>query len=184
MALERLGHSRYALLSGGMKAWSAAGMPTDKNLPKAAATRYPAPEGTDGFTVSGAEVNAAMAGGRTVILDVRPADYFNGTKSDEARPGHIPGAVNRPFTDDQADAPDGSKRLKPEAELAKAYAAIITSKDHPVIVHCRTGHQASQTWWVLTRLLGYTNVKYYDAGWTEWAARPEWPAVTTQEKKQ
>jgi len=179
MALERLKHSRHAVLDGGMKAWTAAGLPTDKNLPKHAPVRYSAPEGPDGFTVTGIEVNAAMAGGKTVILDVRPADYFAGAKSDEARAGHIPGAVNRPFTEDQAKGPGESKVFKPLAELEKAYAALIPNKDHPVIVHCRTGHQASQTWWVLSRLLGYSNVKYYDAGWTEWAARPEWPAVTS-----
>ena len=44
-----------------------------------------------------------------------------------------------------------------------------------VVVHCRTGHQASQTYFVLRHLLGYENVKWYDAGWTEWAARPELP---------
>jgi thiosulfate/3-mercaptopyruvate sulfurtransferase len=42
----------------------------------------------------------------------------------------------------------------------------------------RSGHQASQTYFVLTRLLGYTHVRWYDAGWTEWAARPEWPVVS------
>jgi len=114
-----------------------------------------------------------------VILDVRPQDYFSGAKSDEARAGHIPGAVNRPFTEDHAKGPGETIVLKPQDELEKAYAAIIPSRDHPVIVHCRTGHQASQTWWVLARLLGYTNVKWYDAGWTEWAARPEWPVLAT-----
>ena len=53
-----------------------------------------------------------------------------------------------------------------------------------VIVHCRTGHQASQTYFVLKRLLGYTNVRWYDAGWTEWAARQELPIVNeTQDIK-
>ncbi|MFP5240582.1 MAG: rhodanese-like domain-containing protein [Acidobacteriota bacterium] len=176
MALERLGHKRYVILQGGMKAWNAANLPKDTQLPAATAIRPHAPEGPDGFTVTGREVQAAMAGGKTIILDVRPADYFAGTKSDEARPGHIPGAINRPFTEDQAKSGEATV-IKPREELEKAYAAIIPSKDQAVIVHCRTGHQASQTWWVLTRLLGYTNVKYYDAGWTEWSARPEWPAV-------
>ena len=45
-------------------------------------------------------------------------------------------------------------------------------------MHCRTGHQASQTFFVLKRLLGYPNVRWYDAGWTEWAARPELPIVS------
>ncbi len=44
-----------------------------------------------------------------------------------------------------------------------------------MIVYCRTGHQASQTFFVLTNLLGYRNVMWYDGGWTEWASRPELP---------
>ena len=67
--------------------------------------------------------------------------------------------------------------LKPLDELARAYEKIIPNKKSAVIVHCRTGHQASQTFFVLTRLLGYQNVYYYDAGWTEWAARTELPVV-------
>jgi thiosulfate/3-mercaptopyruvate sulfurtransferase len=61
---------------------------------------------------------------------------------------------------------------------------MIPSTNTEVIVHCRTGHQASQTFFVLKRLLGYPNVRWYDAGWTEWAARPELPIVNeTQDIK-
>jgi thiosulfate/3-mercaptopyruvate sulfurtransferase len=189
VALERVGHSRYAILSGGMKAWAAGNLPKDTVLPKVTPVRHPAPETSeapDGFTVSGKEVLTAISSGKTVIIDVRPVEFFTGAKSDEARAGHIPAAVNRPFTEDHAKGPGDVVVLKPLAELDKAYSALIPAKNHPVIIHCRTGHQASQTWWVLTRLLGYTNVKYYDAGWTEWAARPDWPvaAPAPAEKEQ
>ncbi|UCG49108.1 MAG: hypothetical protein JSU94_04865, partial [Phycisphaerales bacterium] len=56
-----------------------------------------------------------------------------------------------------------------------AYSRIIPSKDSVVVVHCRTGHQASQTSFVLKRLLGYKNVLWFDAGWSQWAARKELP---------
>jgi 3-mercaptopyruvate sulfurtransferase SseA len=65
--------------------------------------------------------------------------------------------------------------FKPVAELAQVYAGIIPPKETPVIVHCRTGHQASQTFFVLRRLLGYKNIYYYDAGWSEWSGRPKLP---------
>jgi thiosulfate/3-mercaptopyruvate sulfurtransferase len=116
-------------------------------------------------------VRERLQNGQTVILDVRPPEFFSGEKSTEARPGHIPGAVNRPYSEDLAE--DGT--LKPTAALEAAYGAMIPTKNTPVIVHCRTGHQASQTYFVLKHLLGYADVKWYDAGWTEWAARPELP---------
>ncbi|MCF8077577.1 MAG: hypothetical protein K9L23_20950 [Desulfotignum sp.] len=47
-----------------------------------------------------------------------------------------------------------------------------------MIVHCRTGHQASQTFFVLKHLLGYEQILWYDAGWTQWAALPELPVKT------
>lgn len=109
-----------------------------------------------------------------LILDVRPADYYRGKKSEEARAGRIPGARNRPFSEDTIKIGDAVV-YKPLDELVKAYAALIPSRDSPVVVHCRTGHQASQTFFVLTNLLGYRNVYWYDAGWSEWAARPGLP---------
>jgi thiosulfate/3-mercaptopyruvate sulfurtransferase len=109
-----------------------------------------------------------------VILDVRPTDYFSGAQSDEARAGHVPGARNRPYTEDVSGA-GKAVGFKPPSELAAAYARLAPEKDSEVIVHCRTGHQASQTYFVLRHLLGYRNVRWYDGGWTEWAARPDLP---------
>ncbi len=176
MACERLGHSRYAVLRGGYAKWLSESRPRDTALPAVIEARYPVPARADAFTVGAADVLAAVGKPGRVILDVRPAEFFTGKKREEARGGHIPGAVNRAFADDVATG-DAFSALKPTAELAAAYSALIPAKDTPVIVHCRTGHQASQTFFVLTRLLGYTDVRWYGAGWTEWAARPELPVV-------
>jgi thiosulfate/3-mercaptopyruvate sulfurtransferase len=180
MACERLGHSRYAVLQGGMAGWLAAKRPVDTLLPAVTPSRYPE-SSTDNFTVDYRRVLNATQDKKTVIIDVRPADYYAGKKSDEARAGHIPGAVNRPFSEDVVKT-DQDVRFKPVSELAGAYERIIPTRETPVIVHCRTGHQASQTFFVLKRLLGYKNVNYYDAGWTEWAARPELPVAPVVNK--
>jgi thiosulfate/3-mercaptopyruvate sulfurtransferase len=172
MALDRLGHNRWGVLEGGIGRWIADGRPVDSALPAVNPSSYAVADGDDGFTVDYRTVQGSLADGRTVILDTRPAEYSRGDKSDEARPGHIPGAVNRPYSEDL----DENGQLKPTAELAAAYSQLIPSKDTPVIVHCRTGHQASQTYFVLKHLLGYRNVRWYDAGWTEWAGHEELPA--------
>ena len=171
MGLARAGHEQWAILQGGFARWIAENRPVETRIPEVAATAYPVPERPDDFTVDYRFVRDRLGHKQTVILDVRPAEYFSGGKSNEARPGHIPGGINRPYTEDLAE--DGT--LKPTTELETAYQALIPTKDTPIIVHCRTGHQASQTVFVLSHLLGYRDVKWYDAGWTEWAARPELP---------
>ncbi|MBN2473619.1 MAG: YeeE/YedE family protein [Pirellulales bacterium] len=171
MALDRVGQKQWGILEGGFDQWAAEKRPVDNTLPAVAATDYQARSGADDFTVDHQAVLATLGDKRTVIIDARPAPYFTGEKSDEARAGHIPGAVNRPFSEDLRD--DGQPKSLPE--LTGAYEAIVPSKDTPVIVHCRTGHQASQTYFVLRHVLGYRNVKWYDGGWTDWAPRPELP---------
>jgi thiosulfate/3-mercaptopyruvate sulfurtransferase len=178
MAFERLGHMDYAVMNGGYAKWALEGRPVDAVLPAVTESTYPAKQHADHFTVDFQTVAARLGKPGTVIIDVRPADFYAGKKSDEARAGHIPGALSRPFTEDVITSPDKVVTFKPTDALAAAYSQMIPSKDTEVIVHCRTGHQASQTFFVLKRLLGYPNVRWYDAGWTEWAARPELPIVS------
>ena len=173
MAFARLGHAQYGILNGGFTKWKNENRPLDTLLPKIEESRYPVPP-PDRFTVDAERVLEHVKQGDALILDVRPADNYLGKKSEEARAGRIPGAKNRPFSEDTVKIGDAMV-YRPREELAKAYAALIPSKDSPVVVHCRTGHQASQTFFVLRNLLGHRNVYWYDAGWSEWAARPELP---------
>ncbi len=177
LALLRVGHTDHAILSGGYGAWASERRPVEAALPVVMSTSYQAKPGADAFAVGIDVVAAGLGKPNRVVIDVRPADYYAGTKSDEARAGHIPGAINRPFTADVVAGTNQVARFQPSEKLAAAYAALIPSRDTDVIVHCRTGHQASQTFFVLTRLLGYTRVRWFDAGWTEWAARPELPVA-------
>ncbi len=179
MAFERMGHLNYAVMNGGYAKWAQEGRPANAALPANSKSIYPEKKDADNFTVDFHTVAAALGKSGTVIIDVRPADFYTGNKSDEARAGHIPGAINRPFTEDVVTNASKVVLFKPTEVLAAAYRQIIPSEGTEVIVHCRTGHQASQTYFILKRLLGYPNVRWYDAGWTEWAARPELP-VTNQ----
>jgi thiosulfate/3-mercaptopyruvate sulfurtransferase len=175
IALERLGHPRTAVLNGGFARWAAAEQhPTDTAIPMVREAHYPVPGTPDAFSVDAEYVLHRIRQKDATIIDVRPAENFTGAKSDEPRAGHLPGAMNRPFTEDVAKTGQVTQ-FKPLAELATAYTRLIPSKDALVVLHCRTGHQASQTYFVLRHLLGYRNVKWYDAGWTEWSARPELP---------
>jgi thiosulfate/3-mercaptopyruvate sulfurtransferase len=77
------------------------------------------------------------------------------------RGGHIPGAKNIPWSDN-----DGT--FKSADELKKIYESKRVTPDKEVIVYCRIGERSSHTRLVLKYLLGYPNVKNYDGSWTEW----------------
>ncbi len=172
LALERVGSVLPAVLHGGWGNWKAEGLPVDKSLPTPRESRLQPRAGADTFTASLEEVKRASESGPAVILDVRPADYYAGKKTDEMRAGHIPGALNREFVKDLV--PDSAFWLD-ETSLRESYARLGIGRDTPVIVHCRTGHQASQVWYVLTHVLGVKNVKWFDGSWLAWASDPSLP---------
>lgn len=83
------------------------------------------------------------------------------------RGGHIPGAANVPWAR-AVNTDDGT--FKPADQLQAIYQEEVglDSKDE-VIAYCRIGERSSHTWFVLTHLLGFPNVRTYDGSWTEWA---------------
>jgi thiosulfate/3-mercaptopyruvate sulfurtransferase len=116
----------------------------------------------------------ASAGTRTGLVDVRSPEEYRGEKlapdhlpGEQAQvPGHIPGAVNVPWA--RAANDDGT--FKPADELHSLYSRLGITPDRPVIAYCRIGERSSHTWFALTELLGYPDVKNYDGSWTEYGS--------------
>jgi thiosulfate/3-mercaptopyruvate sulfurtransferase len=108
------------------------------------------------------------------LVDVRSPEEFRGELAAPAhlpqeaaqRRGHIPGAVNVPWS--TAVAPDGT--FKPIEELRELYAAKGVNGEDEVVAYCRIGERSSHTWFVLHELLGYRNVRNYDGSWTEYGS--------------
>ena len=71
--------------------------------------------------------------------------------------------------------------LKSPEELKKLYAEVGIDGSKPVITSCRIGERSSHTWFVLTHLLGFENVRNYDGSWTEWGSAVRVPIVTGDE---
>ncbi|MEZ5964677.1 MAG: rhodanese-like domain-containing protein [Planctomycetota bacterium] len=174
LALLRLGHRRVAILEGGLPAWVAEKRPLSTEVVRPDAKTYVPWQRVDDFTATLDDVKQASATGSASVLDTRPADQFAGKEATEARGGHIPGALNRPLAADTVTDERGVF-LRPLADLRREYGAMGLRADQPVIVACRTGHQAAQTWFVLRYLLGHRDVRWYDGSWKEWAAHAELP---------
>ena len=108
------------------------------------------------------------------VVDVRSPEEFRGELAAPAhlpqeaaqRRGHIPGAVNVPWS--QAVAEDGT--FKPIDQLRELYGARGVDGSEEVVAYCRIGERSSHTWFVLHELLGFENVRNYDGSWTEYGS--------------
>jgi thiosulfate/3-mercaptopyruvate sulfurtransferase len=172
--LRFFGHARAAVLDGGLAAWRGADNPISRAGSQPPRV-VPAPVSLQpGFVIGTRELSDRLNDPSLVLLDVRTpeelADDLNGT----IRTGRIPGAVPLPWT---ATLRDEAGRLKSPEELAALFRASGATPDKEIVVHARFGVEASHTWLVL-KLLGYPNVRVYDQGWAEWAAKPELPVQT------
>ena len=118
------------------------------------------------------QVLAHQAAGRALV-DVRSPGEYSGEllhmpdypQEGAMRGGHIPGARNVPW----ATAANTDGTFKSADQLREIYIEGKGLKpDEPVIAYCRIGERSSHTWFVLTYLLGFDNVRNYDGSWTEW----------------
>jgi thiosulfate/3-mercaptopyruvate sulfurtransferase len=170
---QLFGHDNAMVMDGGRAKWEAEGRPMVKDVPAYPRTNYQARERAD-FRVRAfrdqvlAHVNAGLP-----LVDVRSSGEYRGEllhmanypQEGALRGGHIPGAKNVPWS--RAANPDGT--FKPADELRAIYEQEQGLRpDDNVIAYCRIGERSSHTWFVLTYLLGYPNVRNYDGSWTEW----------------
>lgn len=182
LALVALGHRKVAVLEGGFPAWARAGLPVTTQAPAPAAATYVPRPGAFDFGVDLDAVAAASRGGGPRILDVRPTKAFEGEQGTEVRGGRIPGSVSRPYTEDVVAA-DGAVWWRDAATLRAGYAGAGLGSDAPVIVSCRTGHQASLAWFTLRVLLGYKDVRWFDGSFKAWSLRADLPVETGPAKR-
>jgi 3-mercaptopyruvate sulfurtransferase SseA len=177
MAFERLGHLNYAVMNGGYAKWAQESRPSERGVARRNRIEIPRGQGdADDFTVdfqTGAQPN--LASRASVVIDVRPVGLLFGQK-DPTRPvpAIFPARSVAPFTEDLViTSPDKVVSFKATAGLGRSL-----QPDHPfakdTLKSSCTAVQVirpARPTLYLKRLLGYANVRWYDAGWTEWAAR-------------
>ncbi len=166
------GHQDVKLLDGGRKKWELDGRPLTADAVNRPATSYAAGAPNTAIRAFRDEVIEAI--GTKNLVDVRSPDEFSGKilapahlpQEQSQRPGHIPSAINVPWS--KAANEDGT--FKSDADLERLYAESGLDGSKETIAYCRIGERSSHTWFVLQELLGHTNVKNYDGSWTEYGS--------------
>jgi thiosulfate/3-mercaptopyruvate sulfurtransferase len=180
---ELFGFRNVRVLDGGRMKWEAEQRAMTTDVPKFPATAYRAPT-RDDTTIRAffSQVKTHLDGGGKLV-DVRSPQEFSGERTHmpdypqegTLRGGHIPTARSIPWA--RAANADGS--FKSAEELRAIYEKENgLSAGDDVIAYCRIGERSSHTWFVLTYLLGYRNVRNYDGSWTEWGNTVRAPIAT------
>ncbi len=172
---DYLGHKKVGILNGGWERWSTGGFPTTQIYPKLTPQKFFAKVNLQ--TIADKKyVQGHLSSKGTIIVDARPPRQYSGEEGEEIRRGHIPGAKNLFW--EMALEGEEIKFWKKEAELRNLLSHLNITEDKEVIIHCRTGREASHLYFTLKYLVGYPNVRLYRGSWVEWSADPNLPFKT------
>jgi thiosulfate/3-mercaptopyruvate sulfurtransferase len=168
------GHQDARVMNGGRQKWLDEGRELTREVPQIQPTRYTAKEPDASIRAFRQDVEAILGKPGAALVDVRSPQEYRGEvihmmgypQEGAQRAGHIPGAQSIPW----GTAVRENGTFKSPEELKEIYGGKGITGDKDVIAYCRIGERSSHTWFVLTQLLGYPDVRNYDGSWTEWGS--------------
>lgn len=172
--LRWLGHDKVQVLDGGLPAWLAAGLPTESGPAKHQEPRNYLATPRAEMLVLADEVQARLGQGQQRLIDARAPERYRGEIEPLDRvPGHIPGALNRPFTSNvEQGLLHSPERLRADfTPLLQGFAA------EQVVHTCGSGVSAAANVLAMEEA-GLTGSRLYAGSWSEWSSDPERPVET------
>jgi thiosulfate/3-mercaptopyruvate sulfurtransferase len=169
--MRYFGLGATAVLDGGIDAFVAEGGQLSRDEPVDAGAPLLELHPRTELVVDAAAVERIRDNPRATVIDARAPERYQGKSEPiDARPGHVPGAVNLPFAENLAGG-----RFKPRAELATRFAAAL--EQDGIVSYCGSGVTACHNLLALS-LLGRDDALLYEGSWSDWAADASRPAAT------
>lgn len=173
LTLDAMGLGKNAaLLDGGPAAWIAGGHAlTTEMKPVKRGTVEPCAQSD--IIVDAQYVNQNRGRAGVGIVDARLPGFYTGEQIPNGqRAGHVPGAVNIPFS----SVFDEKGALRPAEELTKMLGGAGIGAADRVVSYCHIGQQATVIYFV-ARYLG-REARLYDGSWQDWSAHADFPTTT------
>ncbi|MEO6856085.1 MAG: rhodanese-like domain-containing protein, partial [Rhodoferax sp.] len=170
--LKWAGHANVAVLDGGLQAWQAAGGAVSDAVEPSRFTSNFVPAQSLSALVATDTVVKNLGRPQQTLIDARATPRFKG----EVEPldpvaGHIPGALNRPFS--QNLGPDG--KFKPAEQLRAEFTALLGHRDPATVVHhCGSGVSANPNL-IAMEIAGLGTTGLYAGSWSDWCSDPTRP---------
>jgi thiosulfate/3-mercaptopyruvate sulfurtransferase len=172
-----IGHERRAVLDGGFAAWQRAGLPVEQEPPKFRPRGYlPGPVHDAGVVATGEIARAQESG--DVLVDARAAPRYRGEQEPiDPKAGHVPGALNRPFSANVTA--DGA--FRPPTELRAELLELLGGRGpERLIAMCGSGVTACQLLLAM-EVAGLRGGRLYAGSWSEWIRDPARPIETGEQ---
>jgi len=170
--LRWLGHRAVAVLDGGLDKWLAEELPVDEREPSPQRTRFvPARSAPQ---ASAEEIRRHLGDGRLLVLDARARERYRGDLEPiDPVAGHIPGARNRPYSENLA----AEGTFKSPALLRSEFEALLGPRQPSSVVHqCGSGVTACHSVLAM-EVAGLAGSRLYPGSWSEWIADPGRPVA-------
>lgn len=172
-ALNYHGVKNVALLDGGLQGWKKKQFELTQIKPEIKPTAFKAKIQKEKI----ADLTYVKKHlGKLPMIDARPSDMYLGVTPTATvkRNGHIKGSMSYSWN----YSVDKEYVLKPKALLESVFKeGYGLDKDKEVLVYCTGGLETSYNYFVLSGVLGYKNIRLYDASMKEWGNREDTPMM-------
>ena len=169
-ALAVYGHEDARAMDGAWGLWASEGLEvsTDAVTPTASEYAFSGAPNTQ-LIANWQEIVDSVDDPSVLVCDTRSPEEYAGKDVRADRGGHIPESLNVNWN----RAVDEQGRFLPAAELKTLYEGEGVVAGKTVYTLCQTAVRATHTWFVLSDLLGYDDVRVYDGSWVEYGNRTD-----------
>lgn len=173
--MKYFGQENAALLDGGFPAWQAAELATEHGEIQTQAGTPAILSTRNELVASTAELVEGLGRKNITLVDARARARFAGeTEPIDAVAGHIPGAVNYPFSLNL----DAADKFRTPAVIRNGLADLNAGCETAERVHmCGSGVTACHNLFA-TELAGLPAARLYVGSWSEWIQDPSRPVST------
>jgi len=164
--LLKLGHKAVYILDGGYQKWRSERKEATPDYPRIEEGDFSA-HLRDDLGIEHDDFKELLGRADVVHLDSRPQAVYEG-KGAWKKGGHIPGAINLPWTEFMRS--ENICEMRSQEDMMSALEKAGARKDKLVLCSCGSGRKSACQFLIMKFLLGYPRIRMFENSLTEWLA--------------